>query len=223
MSLGPSHKPSLSALHKPPGQPSGFFIVLEGIDGAGTTTQLHLVSKRLREYGLSVLETREPSDGAIGRFIRDRLRSGAGDELSMAALFAADRLEHVATEIRPALEAGHIVLCDRYVWSSYAYQAETVQDDTWVRQLNSKAPGPDLTVLVDVDAGVAAARRAARGGEVERYDDNALQGRLVTRYRALAASTERVLWLDGNEAKEELCEKICDAVLALRATPRPAG
>src|SRR5438552_7626627 len=100
-------------------------MVIEGIDGAGTTTQTRLLTDWLRGRGLAAHRTREPSDGPIGRLIREILGQppGAMTGGPMALLFAADRLDHLAREIEPALARGEQVLCDRYYHSSFAYQA----------------------------------------------------------------------------------------------------
>ncbi|HYY53573.1 MAG TPA: dTMP kinase, partial [Myxococcales bacterium] len=108
----------------------GRFIALEGLDGSGTTTQAERIASVLRAQGRRVLLTREPSDGPIGTLIRLALtgrlglpqRSGPLTEEALALLFAADRVDHLAAVIEPALERGELVVCDRYVLSSLAYQ-----------------------------------------------------------------------------------------------------
>ena len=127
----------------------------------------------------------------------------------MALLFAADRLDHHQNEIAPALARGEVVLCDRYVLSSLVYQGDALGD--WPRALNEKAPAPDLTVLIEVGADLAATRRTARGGQVERYDDHALQARLAARYAELVA--KNALRLDGARSPNELCDEICAAII----------
>src|SRR4051794_39709628 len=110
--------------------PAGRFIVIEGLDGAGTTTQTERLATRLREEGHRVLTTREPSDGPVGMLLRQALTGrltlpGAHAPLAdetLALLFAADRTDHLASRVEPALGRGEVVLCDRYVLSSLAYQ-----------------------------------------------------------------------------------------------------
>ena len=195
--------------------PRGRFIVVEGIDGAGTTTQVELVARRLRAASVVVHTTREPSDGGIGRFIRQQLLTREVDERAMAALFAADRLDHVTREIRPALARGELVLCDRYLWSSLTYQGEMTGDEAWVRALNAHALAPHLVVLVDVEADEAARRRISRSTAVERYEVNELQARLVERYRRLLGSEANAWRVDGRLAPEVLAEQIASRVLTL--------
>lgn len=167
---------------------SGLFIALEGIDGSGTSTQTRALAARLRGRGLRVHETCEPSRGPIGRMIRERLSANAApiDPGALALLFAADRLDHVTREIQPALADGVIVISDRYVVSSLVYQS-TECDPAWVRAINSRAPWPDLCVLLEIDPELAIARVVARlsaeGGEKERYDSADVQRRLAAGYR----------------------------------------
>ena len=131
----------------------GCLIALEGIDGAGTTSQVAPVASRLRLLGHDVLPTCEPTDGAIGRLLRQCLRAHGNPEepgeATMALLFAADRLAHLAEIIEPALQRGAIVLTDRYVWSSFAYQSAALPAD-WVRQINAQARPADLTIYFDL-------------------------------------------------------------------------
>src|SRR4029078_3251661 len=121
--------------------PGPLFIVLEGIDGSGTTTQLGRLGDHLTSRGRRAHTTREPSAGPVGRLLREillgghRLPDGApADRRAMALLFAADGRDHLRREIEPALAAGTDVVCDRYLLSSLAYQGEEAERD-WVAQL----------------------------------------------------------------------------------------
>lgn len=172
---------------------SGAFIVLEGIDGSGTTTQAERLVQHLLARGRRARATREPSSGSVGQFIRGVLTSGraiedAPDWRTMALLFAADRADHCAREIGPSLASGEIVVCDRYLLSSVVYQSATSPSPSdaaeFVRLVNHGALVPDLTIVVDVDPGVAAERRAGRGGAAELYEVDALQVRLAELYRS---------------------------------------
>ncbi len=194
------------------------FVAIEGIDGAGTSTQCTRVAAALKaQLQADVHTTREPSDNPIGKLIRAALGAAEKrfDEPTMALLFAADRLDHVRNEVMPAVQRGAYVLSDRYVMSSLAYQAELLAlpvDGGWISELNRNARHADLTVLVDVDAGVALQRRIARGGPVERYDDQALQERLVVRYRALATQLPNCVRVDGSLPVDQVTAAIVSAI-----------
>jgi dTMP kinase len=167
-------------------------IAIEGIDGAGTTTQCERLA---RHFGLYM--TREPSDRPIGKLLRSILRheQNVDDERAVALLFAADRLDHVAAEIEPRL-ATSSVITDRYVMSSIVYQSLAV-DRGFVADINRYARPADLTILVDVDVDVAESRRVGRGGPAERYDRRATQERLAHAYRMEAEHHGAVI-IDGN-------------------------
>ena len=166
----------------------GCLVALEGIDGAGTTSQVGPVATRLRAMGISVTTTHEPSDGPVGRLARQALclvgETRALPEACLALLFAADRLAHLQSVIEPALARGEVVLTDRYLWSSLAYQSAALAP-RWVRTLNALARPADINVLLDVPVRVAERRRAARGSAAERYDDAPRQRAAARRYRAL--------------------------------------
>ncbi|CAN5486043.1 dTMP kinase [soil metagenome] len=177
---------------------TGRFIVLEGIDGAGTTTQTALLAKRLKADGATVRTTREPSDGPVGTMIRQVLTGrivGAGGLApgwqTMALLFAADRMDHVETEITPFVQSGGVIISDRYDASSLAYQSvssgrggEAAVD--WIRSLNAHARRPDLTIVINVPSEIGAARREARGEAVQMYEQNEVQRALAVFYSDLA-------------------------------------
>src|SRR4051794_15764415 len=193
-------------------------IVLEGIDGSGTTTQLGLLERHLRERGRRVHSTREPSSGPIGRLLREILlgdhKSLTGepvDGLAMALLFAADRRDHLTREISPALGAGTDVVSDRYLLSSLAYQAQEAERD-WVAGLARDVRAPDLTLLLDLPVEVAAARRRAAGRPDERYDADSVQARGATRYRELCAGDPRAVILDAARSVPEVATAVAAAV-----------
>jgi len=144
----------------------GAFIVFEGIDGSGKSTHIKLLSQELREQGYDVLETSEPSRGRIGRFIREYVeRRGRRLPADVEALlFAADRFEHLKKTIEPALEQGRIVVSDRYVHSSLAYQGAEGVSLEWVREVNRFTLEPDLCILLDVgpETGLGRMRRRRR-------------------------------------------------------------
>jgi len=136
----------------------GLLIALEGIDGSGKTTQARRLVRWLRNRGFSARYTSEPSSGAIGRILRSMARMRVVEPRAEAMLFAADRLIHLQRIVEPLLEKGVIVVSDRYVHSSLAYQSATTGDQEWVEQLNRYARRPDLGILLDVDPSIGLSR-----------------------------------------------------------------
>ncbi|WNG57263.1 dTMP kinase [Archangium gephyra] len=190
----------------------GRLIVLEGLDGAGTTTQVERLASALRAEGQSVLTTREPSDGPVGVLIRQALTGrlvlpgGAGPLApeTLALLYAADRTDHLRAKVLPALEAGQVVLSDRSVLSSLAYQGASLPME-WVESINAHAVPADLTLFVEVSIEVAARRRAARGGPEELFDAEEKQRRISKQYEAairLRGKREHVVRIDGDQPVE---------------------
>jgi dTMP kinase len=128
----------------------GVFIVIEGLDGSGKTTQAKLLVEKLKIY--NAVFTTEPSNGKTGTYIRNNClyESARLPTESEALLFAADRIEHCQTEVKPALEASKIVVCDRYIYSSLAYQGSAGLSLDWIKTINARALQPDFCVFIDV-------------------------------------------------------------------------
>jgi len=193
------------------------FVTFEGLDGSGKSTQLQLLTDRLVAAGRDVVATREPGGTELGEQIRDLVLHG-GDVApwAEAALYAASRAQHVAEVIRPALERGAVVLCDRYVDSSVAYQgvARGLGLER-VLELNLAAVGgllPDLTFLLLVDAGVAASRMPSDRDRLER-EDTVFHGRADAGYRELAKRfPERIVTIDGSLSEDEVAQRIAARV-----------
>lgn len=204
----------------------GRFVVLEGLDGAGTTTQARLLGDRLRSAGRRVYVTAEPSGGPVGSIVRQVLTrrvagpGGGLDAAALALLFAADRLDHVTAEIAPRLARGVDVVSDRFTLSSLAYQGVTTGDMAWVETLNARAPVPDLVVFLRVRPALALRRRREASDTPELYEETAFQRRVARSYaRALARvrrSSQRVVELDGERPIAEVAEAVHGAVAALR-------
>lgn len=210
------------------------FVVIEGLDGAGTTTQAALLTDRLRAEGHAVTCTREPSDGPVGVLIRQMLGrrvvcrdgSSVGRE-TLALLFAADRLDHIANEIEPALAGGSWVISDRYYHSSFAYQGDVDDSDhfdfDWVRALNGRARVPDVTIYLDAPPDVCLGRIADRGHR-DIYETREKLERLSRRYAeinaALIAAGERVVSIDGTGSVDAIHASIVELVLDGQSTAR---
>jgi dTMP kinase len=201
----------------------GPFIVIEGVDGAGTTTQALQLSAALSSRRLAVRTTREPSSGPIGALLRlclsgrlvtpGQYGSHAPSWQTMALMFAADRLDHIEAEIAPLVGDGVWVISDRYYHSSLAYQSCTsgagVEAITFIRAINAQARKPDLTIVLDVAASVAADRRRLRGG-VELYDDEALQAELGNFYARIEGyfPGEPIVHVSGDGAIEQVARAV---------------
>ncbi|MBD2759854.1 dTMP kinase [Yimella sp. cx-573] len=203
---------------------AGSFIVFEGGDGAGKTTQIEALAQWLRDAGRQVTLTREPGGTALGQQIRQLLLHGDHVEpRAEALLFAADRAHHVATVVRPALERGDVVVQDRYFDSSVAYQGEGRDlDGADVLQLSlwaTRELHPDLTVLLDVDPSVGRARRGDTHDRLEREADD-FHSRVRHRFLALAQEApERYLVLDAALPREVLADAIRERVAAALGDP----
>jgi dTMP kinase len=148
----------------------GHLVTLDGPGGAGKSTLLQLVTAYLDAAGVTVHATSEPSRGPAGQLARTHTEIFRGDAL--ACLVAADRYHHLETEIRPALAAGKVVICDRYVPSSYALQVLDGVDQGFVADINAHAQTPDLSVILTCAPAVLQERLAARGSH-GRFEDHA--------------------------------------------------
>ena len=203
---------------------AGLFISFEGIDGVGKSTQADLLETWLSEQGKIVVRTLEPGGTDVGVEIRKILLHHKGDlaPRAEAALFAADRAHHVASKIRPALERGEIVITDRYFDSSVAYQgAGRDLSRTEVRDLSLWAVGgllPQLTVLLDLPAEEARARRNKSGTEPDRLEREKIEFFETVRsaYLDLAkAEPNRFLVVDASVSVEEMQSQIRARVAGL--------
>lgn len=192
----------------------GRFIVLEGADGVGTTTQRGLLATALIACGRRVHETAEPSTGAVGRLIREMLRTRAHDDASkreLALLFAADRLDHVHNEVEPRLAEGIDVVSDRYLLSSYVYQSLDLPL-AWVRELNTHAPAADLTLLVTLPLEDALGRLGSRGAALDLFENRVLQARVHVLYEQLAPLVSARI-VDGRGTMEEVALRLAAATI----------
>ena len=189
------------------------FVTFEGVDGSGKSTQARLLAQALRAEGREVVQTREPGGTRLGEKVRELLLHG--EELSPwaeAALFAAARAQLVAEVVRPALERGADVVCDRYLDSSLAYQglARSLGVEP-VLELNLLATGgllPDRTFLIRVSPAEAASRRDGAGDRIER-EGRAFAEEVARAYDELAGRFgERVVVVEGGGKPEDIAREI---------------
>ncbi len=192
------------------------FIVIEGIDGAGKTTQVQMLARSMERLGQKTLITCEPSKLPVGGHIRDILEHRVNNNVSaerVALLFAADRLEHLESEIIPALESGVFVISDRYTLSSVAYQGILTGSIDWVREINRFARIPDLLFYIDLTPEEAAKRRKARWGTADLYETDNLQSQVAQVYQK-AARKMGAIFINGSQDAETLAQEIWNVIAA---------
>lgn len=189
----------------------GVFIVLEGPDGAGTTTQATLLAERLKKEGCDVLLTAEPTDGPIGKWIRLQLKDNTGlTPLSLQLLFCADRAWHIEYVIQPALEQGKIVVCDRYAPSTIVYaEAQEMETDMLVT-LNNSFLQPDLQIFTLPPLEVSFERLQLRA-EKEFFEARDLQSKIHDGYTRMATEDKSIAVVDTSQEKEASAQHVYDA------------
>ena len=195
----------------------GSFIVFEGIDGSGKTTQINLLKQKIEALNIKCLETREPSDGPIGVMIRQCLTGRMQmDEAALAALFAADRLDHInngTNGLKSKLEDGICVISDRFVLSNYAYQSVKAPLD-WVMNLNSQALKilrPDCHIFIDVSPEITLERMAQGRFQTELFENKTRLTQVREKYLELIEKlrqTENIIIIDGNNSIDEIAANI---------------
>ncbi|WP_297535846.1 dTMP kinase [Thermococcus sp.] len=202
----------------------GTFIVLEGIDGAGKSTQAKLLKVWFEERGYEVVLTKEPTDTAFGRLIRRLVLTGGKEGIidgakisheAEALLFAADRAEHVDKLIKPSLEAGKIVISDRYFYSSLAYQWARGLDLEWLIDLNRFAVRPDLVVLLDLPVKESMKRLRSRSIKSEFDRIYELQRRVRENYLKLAERFPEIKIVNALEDVDSVHRQIVALVEAI--------
>ncbi|MEU1970897.1 dTMP kinase [Microbacterium sp. NPDC019599] len=205
------------------GRRQGLFVTFEGGDGVGKTTQAALLDEWLTGLGRTVVRTREPGGTEVGLLVRDIVLHHRGDVAprAEALLYAADRAHHVATVVRPALARGDVVIQDRYVDSSVAYQGDGRQlEPSEIRDLSMWATGgllPDLTVLLDLDPAAARLRLDADDKPFDRLEaeQEDFHARVRDRFLAIAtAEPDRFLVLDASRPAEELAATVRERIRA---------
>jgi len=189
----------------------GFFICVEGLDGCGKTTQTKLLVRKLRKMGWDAVYTAEPSRGKIGQFIKKYCLHGEKRTFPIveALLFAADRFEHVEREVIPALNEGKVVVSDRYVYSSLAYQGATGLDLKWIEMINEHAIRPDLAIFVDVEPEAVIKRLKPKKSVMENLETQ----RKVREVYVKFVEKGELVRIDGNKYTKEVADDILKVVL----------
>ncbi|WP_309227143.1 dTMP kinase [Micromonospora thermarum] len=209
---------------------TGLFVVFEGGEGAGKSTQLGLLADRLREQGRDVVVTREPGATPVGERIRSLLLGQPGSDVpsprAEALLYAADRAHHVATVVRPALARGGVVISDRYVDSSLAYQGAgrtlPVDEVSWLSSWATGGLKPDLVVLLDVDPRTGLSRVASRGEDRDHLEAESVSFHERVRYAFLdlaAADPKRYLVLDASRPATEIAKAVARRIDEMLGAP----
>lgn len=188
------------------------FIVIEGTDGSGVSTQAERLEKKLRDEGREVYLTKEPTNGPAGAMIRlalagrlvhqkDVRELQSFEPYTLALLFAADRMDHLHTDIIPKLKIGVTVISDRYYLSSYAFQGLDV-DIEWLQKINSYCLRPDLTVFLDVDSAICYKRIQRRRWHVELFEEQTKLEEVRKNYikiiQQLIGQGQNIVIIDGN-------------------------
>jgi dTMP kinase len=189
----------------------GVFICIEGLDASGKTTHAHRLVRNLRRKGFDAFYTTEPSRGEIGRFIRTYIlqRKRRVPSVVEALLFAVDRVDHVEKEIKPMLEKGKIVVSDRYVYSTLAYQGAAGLDIKWIEEINRLALSPDLAIYIDVPPEVVVKRIRRKKSVMERLGTQ----RRVREVYMKFVENGKLVPVDGNRRKDEVAKDILTVVL----------
>lgn len=202
---------------------SGKFFALEGIDGSGKSTQVKLLAQKLIDLGYKVHSTCEPTDGPIGKMIR-QIFSGKlpADQRTIAALFAADRLEHILNKengMLKLLEEGYIVLSDRYYFSSFAYHSVHVDMD-WVIAANAEAIKllkPTASIFIDVSPQMSMERISKSRTDLEMYETEGNLIKVRENYQVAfnkLQESETIVKVDGNKSLSEVSQQLLETVLS---------
>jgi len=189
----------------------GLYICIEGLDGSGKTTHAHRLVRNLQKMGYDAVYTTEPSRGELGKFIRSSILQGKKrvPRVVEAVLFAADRVEHMERDVKPALEKGKIVVSDRCVYSSLAYQGAAGLNLSWIEEINRTALPPDLTIYIDVPPEVVVKRILRKKSVMERLETQRKVQKIYMKY----VDDGKLVPVDGHREKLEVEQSILKLVL----------
>ncbi|MBW6462196.1 MAG: dTMP kinase [DPANN group archaeon] len=193
---------------------NGMFVVFEGLDGSGSSTQVALLKKALGDLGHKVHITKEPTNNIIGGLIRGQLTKDwkTGPEC-LQLLFAADRAHHLEREIMPAINQGNIVVSDRYFFSTMAFGGIDIDID-WLKKINERFLVPDLTFFIKVPASECVRRISASRFELELFEEEKKLEQVWVNYETLAGEFDNVYVVDGTQSVEGVHEDIMAIVIS---------
>lgn len=189
-----------------------FFIVIDGIDGCGSSTHCRILSAFLENEGYKVYLTREPSDNEVGQLTRKLLKDKSIPAATDALLFAADRSLHYHNEIKEKLDEGFIVISDRYLESSIVYQSlqsEEISID-WVKELNKSVGLPDLTIILDINPKISISRKDENN--LEKFEDTSFLDKVRNLFLA-RAKQEGYHIINSDDIIELVQEQVQDIVI----------
>ena len=189
----------------------GIFICIEGLDGSGKTTHAYRLVRNLQKKGFDAVYTTEPSRGELGKFIRTSILQGKKrvPRVVEALLFAVDRVEHLEKMVKPALKEGKIVISDRYVYSSLAYQGAAGLDLEWIEEINRMALPPDLALYIDVPPEVVVKRIRRKKSVMERLETQRKVKDVYMKY----VKNGKLVPVDGDKRKGEVTQNILMVIL----------
>jgi dTMP kinase len=189
----------------------GAFIVIEGLDGSGKTTQAKLLAANLKKSHHLAVYTAEPSQGKIGKFIRNRIlyEEARFPTAVEALLFAADRVEHINNEVLPAVERGQLVISDRYLYSSLAYQGSAGLSLDWIESINQQAMKPDLALYIDVKPEIVLNRLKRKKSVMETLETQQRVREVYLKYVERGMLTV----INGAQSKRTVAREILAVVL----------
>ncbi len=202
----------------------GHFLVFEGIDGSGKTTQINLLKKRIEKLGIKCIQTKEPSDGPVGLMLRRCLTGELElDEITMAGLFAADRLDHIfnnKTGILKNLDENITVICDRYILSTYAYQSVCIPLEQVIKlnSISTENIKPDCHIFIDISPDTALERITQGRTNKELYENKLRLTQVRNRYFELfdiLKNNENIIIINGNKNIDEISDDIWKNVSSL--------
>jgi len=189
----------------------GTFICIEGLDGSGKTTHAHRLVRNLQEKGFDAIYTTEPSRGELGTFIRGTILEGKKrvPRVVETVLFAVDRVEHFEKDVKPALKEGKVVVSDRCVYSSLAYQGAAGLDLEWIEEINRFALPPDLAMYIDVPPEVVVKRIRRKKSVMERLETQRMAKEVYMKF----VDNGKLMPIDGARKKGEVEQNILSVIL----------